>query len=77
MPETQEAVLGDAQRAEKSDRAEKGEVGIGIASAVKGGQFEAILQAREDNRRPVQRFGYIGERVCCRAHGLSRIKDAS
>ena len=63
VPEAQEAILGDAQGAEVHERLEEGEVGVGIAGAVNGREFETVLQPGDQNSRPVQRFGYVGEGV--------------
>ena len=61
VPEPQEPVFGNAEGAEGNQDAEEGEIGVGIGWAVQGGEFKAALQAGDNNRRPVQAPGDVGE----------------
>jgi len=63
LPEVEQGFLGEVERAEGDDAAQKGQVGFGIGGALQGGQLETSLQTGQIDGGAVQRFGQIAERV--------------
>jgi hypothetical protein len=53
MPQAQETVLADADGAEKDNRFEESEVGVGVAGSIRNREFESGLEAGDYNRGAV------------------------
>ena len=71
VPESEEPFFANAEAAKINHRAEEREVCVRVGCALEDGEFETVLQPGDDNSRPVQRFGYVGDGVGGRAHDYS------